>query len=1082
MLHLICSKRGGGKTTFCLNSLSASFKQGKKAAFLVPEQLSLAMEGKVIETIGFVGGGIEVFSFNRLFHRLYNLSNREKRVYMDNVGKTMLINRILETYENDFTIFKPGGASCSGLLSVISEFKRHFADEKQLFDAKNAFESNLSKQKFTEFALLLEKYNESVENSRADSTDNLTLMPELIKNSDYLSDFSFYIDGFDGFTPQETAVITALSEEHEVYITLTYEKSRAYLFSPIEKTVTRLENACKEENIPCDITTLEDKGNESYTPALNHLRHFYGSFSAPAFEGYPSGISVFTADTPYSEMAAVARCIVKLTKDNMRYRDIFVLVPDLNSYLPVIEKVFADHNLPYFADSRKDILYHPLTRLLLSLCDIFISSFNTQSVFSFLKNPLIPIPAAEIDALEFYALEAGVEGADWKKEWTSAPNESYDLPALNRTRKAFLNLITPFREETKGRTDCAVFSDAFKDFLLLCGADKTVNRRIKQLPAAEMQTEMSIWTGVMEVLDQLKLTLGGTKLGIEKVRSALLSGFNSCTVGVIPPTFDHITVSTADRNNFQNAKALFLPGATEGAFPIQSHGSGMITDKEREILEKQGIVLSASNREKALFSPFAVYMTLTVPKQKLFISYPITAIGGEGVAPASVLQNLFRMFPNLKTVPATQSLTNQTVSLPKATLPYFLRTEEPTDLKREVYGWYLENEEWNRQITRLLDSENYTLSWNISRETAERLWKKTLYTTISRLEKFASCPLSFFLNYGLKLNERKVHSFSPPEAGNMMHAVMEHFVKNAIDEKADWNALTFADVKEKTLALCNEEIARQTALFPSVTNRYAFLLSRIKTSTVNAMWAVVHHIKAGIFKPYAAEYVFKDETAVHYTTDNGNELVLSGKIDRIDTSSTGGYRIIDYKSGEKDLSLSSVASGRSLQLPIYSCALKDKLNHPRGMFYLTVDAPLIARDFSYNADEPDEKLLKEYKLAGYAVGDSETLLEMDKDMGTYSSVIPARHPKGKEPTSSRLLSDAEYQKIEEMAIRKVKEFGDQILSGTYPILPVEQERYTACSYCPYRSVCRFDAAYCQTKLEETVSDDALLGREAKDNE
>ena len=152
------------------------------------------------------------------------------------------------------------------------------------------------------------------------------------------------------------------------------------------------------------------------------------------------------------------------------------------------------------------------------------------------------------------------------------------------------------------------------------------------------------------------------------------------------------------------------------------------------------------------------------------------------------------------------------------------------------------------------------------------------------------------------------------------------------------------------------------------------------------------------------------------------------------------------------------------------------------MFYLTVDAPLIARDFSYNADEPDEKLLKEYKLAGYAVGDSETLLEMDKDMGTYSSVIPARHPKGKEPTSSRLLSDAEYQKIEEMAIRKVKEFGDQILSGTYPILPVEQERYTACSYCPYRSVCRFDAAYCQTKSEETVSDDALLGREAKDNE
>ena len=79
MIYLHTAKRGGGKTAFCLNQLKAALDAHQKAAFIVPEQLSLFTEGKVISAIGAVGGNVEVFSFNRLFRKVYRLSHRAKR-------------------------------------------------------------------------------------------------------------------------------------------------------------------------------------------------------------------------------------------------------------------------------------------------------------------------------------------------------------------------------------------------------------------------------------------------------------------------------------------------------------------------------------------------------------------------------------------------------------------------------------------------------------------------------------------------------------------------------------------------------------------------------------------------------------------------------------------------------------------------------------------------------------------------------------------------------------------------------------------------------------------------------------------
>ena len=1072
MLHLIFAKRRGGKTTFCLTQMKAAYDTHQKAALLIPEQLSLETEGKVIDKIGFVGEGVEVFSFNRLFRRLYDKSNRPKRQFIDDVGKTMLISRILKKHSSDFIIFKSSASGNLGLLSAISEFKRHFADKNSLKKASEIFESSLSRQKFLEFSRLLEYYDNSLSENNADSDDNLTLIPDLLNETDCLSDYTFYADGFDGFTPQEAGVLISLAKKTEVYVTFSYDKNRPFLFEPIKRAKDRLIRFAESQNVAVSEKFLSDF-TKNLPPSLLHLNENYGNFKSSPYLNDQNSIHIFSCDTPYSETDAVARRIINLTKQGLRFRDITVCVPDISSYLSIFDKVFSDYSIPFFADRRDNISEHPLCRLIVALCELFVQNFSVNSVMSFLKNDYIPIDRSDVDKLEFYVSKTGLNGSDYQKEWVSSPDCSFDLRELNKTREQFLNIVMPFREKTKGKTSCSVFSDCFIEFLKEIKADKTTNERISDLSSYEKQTEVQIFKSVLHVIEQLKTTFGDESMGIENIKNILSSGFMCSTVGKIPPTLDHVTISTTDRNNFSSPQAMFIMGVTEGSFPKTLGGSGMISDAERMVLSENGIVLSDTNRTKALNLPFTSYMTITSPDTLLCLSYPVESKSGEGVLPASIIGDIKRMFPKIKEVSELAPSDSAVISTPKSTLSYFLRRAKKDTIWEQVYWWYLKDGTY--KVNRYLSAKNYTLSWKISEETAKRLWGKSLYTTISRLEKFASCPLSFFLTYGLKLNKMEENTFSPPEAGNMMHSVMENFIKSSLDQNLDFDSLTFEDTKKRTLELCDEVIEKQISLFPSVTKKYSFLISRIRTATVNAVWAVVHHIQAGVFKPICAEFEFKDETAPVFITDRGNKLVLSGKIDRIDASDEG-YRIIDYKSSAKDLDLSAVKSGRSLQLPIYSYALKDKFGNPRGMFYLAVEPKLIERDMDFSLSEPDGKLLNQYRLSGYTVGEKEDLLKMDMNMGTYSSVIHASNSKSGGLKSSSLLNFDEYQKVENFAIAKVKEFGDKILMGQYPILPVETDSVFGCKYCEFASVCRFDSAYCSSRKEESKTDDELLER------
>ena len=83
----------------------------------------------------------------------------------------------------------------------------------------------------------------------------------------------------------------------------------------------------------------------------------------------------------------------------------------------------------------------------------------------------------------------------------------------------------------------------------------------------------------------------------------------------------------------------------------------------------------------------------------------------------------------------------------------------------------------------------------------EKLYGNTLNTSISRLEKYRSCPFSYYLQYGLKLKEKeqlKIQSFN---TGSFMHETIDEFFEYVRQE-----GLSLAELEEEQITKIVSEI------------------------------------------------------------------------------------------------------------------------------------------------------------------------------------------------------------------------------------------------------------------------------------
>lgn len=572
----------------------------------------------------------------------------------------------------------------------------------------------------------------------------------------------------------------------------------------------------------------------------------------------------------------------------------------------------------------------------------------------------------------------------------------------------------------------------------------------------------------MELLDEFVQTLGNEQMSFDTFKNILIEGISIHQIGILPTSSDQVMIGDISRTRNSSVKILFVIGVNDGVFPMPFSSEGFLSDDERDLLLNSGIELAKNTKLLLLEENFNIYKALTTPSEEIYISFPTQAADGAALRPSSIINQLKNIFPKLQ-VKSNVMIVSKDVYTVKSSLNDTLQNlrkyydgEEISDVWKEAYLWYLKND--NENLIKAQSGLDYTNTIEyLDKIHSQKLYGREMNTSVSRLEAFANCPYMFYLRYGLKLKERKVFKLETPDIGLFLHEIIDKFSEYTLKNNINLRDISKDETERIVSQLVDELLADFKNNIFNSSNQMKMLITRLKRVIKRVVWVIVNHIKNGEFEILGSEVEFgKDKKipAVQIELSDGNKLVLNGKIDRIDIAKTeeGKYiRIIDYKSYNKELKLSDIYYGLQLQLLVYLDAAMEEELLPGGMLYLKLDDPIIKTKKNISKEEIEEEINKKLRMKGVILSEARLIKAMDTNMLNESSVLELSRKKDGTFTSKVPVATKEQFTELRNHMRKIlKQMGDEILSGNIKNEPVKKKSKSACEFCDYKLICRFD--------------------------
>lgn len=1125
-LRFIFGRAGSGKSRYCLESIKDRLKDeslDRKLVYLVPEQFTFQADRNLVEVIGEKGiHKVQVLSFTRMAYVVLNEVGGITRLHMNSAGKNMLLYKIIEEVKDELEVFSRAGRQ-SGFINimseVITELKRYNINPESLRDATEKIDKKEPlRGKLQEINLIFERFESYLHEKYIDSEDQLSMLIERIDKCHLFDNAEIWIDEFSTFTPLQYYVIAKLLRKAErVNITLTTDcltnggtADNTDVFMPIKNTESRIIRLLEENNVVYEKPVCMDEERPyrfRESDELCHLEKYFYHSPYKQYGGKTKDIKVFKALNMYSEIQSTAREIIGLCRDrNIRFNDIAVITRDIQGYEKLIQAIFTEYNIPYFIDRRRDINSNPVIILLNSVIEIFTKNWSYEAVFRYLKTGLVDINREEVDIIENYVLANGIRGRKWKEEqWNYGIDYGFEVDEkveenfrrINDIKNRITMPLVILQEKLKGKNSVKDICTALYDFVTSINAGDKVEKWVevfKNNHELDMANEYSqVWNVVIELLDQIVEVLGDEVVKLDEFVKILTTGINEYDIGVIPPALDQVLVGSAERIKSHEIAAAFIIGVNDGKFPRTSDEEGVLSDRDRQSLKKLGVEIAADTKAQAFEEQFLIYNSLTIASRYLRVSYPIADFEGRSWRASMIIPRLKKIFPgiveesdiikkdtdeeNLEKIVGEQSSFNELI----AALRNEADGEEANAVWWDAYRWYIEKPKWKERCGRAFAGLSYNNMVNqVSSAKIKNLYGTPLQFSVSRLERYASCPFSYYVQYGLKAADRKVYEFSLPELGTFVHEVLDDFSEVLNKEKISWKELREDFTEEAISMIVDEKIKSKTGFILNSSSRYKYMGNRLKKILTRSVEVIAQQIKLSNFNPSGYEMEFGrkgDFPPIDIELPSGDKVSLIGRIDRVDEFDTeaGTYiRIVDYKSGNKGFKLSDVYYGLQLQLLVYLDAIltnKEKYLEkgvfPGAVLYFRVDDPIISSEGELSQEKIGEKILKELKMKGLLLKDVKIIKEMDKELESgYSLIIPAQILKSGEigdKTSGATLE--QFELLRKYVRKVVVDLCEEMLSGNISIKPYKKKTNTPCANCSYAAICQFDTSIKENKYK-----------------
>lgn len=1151
-LRFIYGRAGSGKSRFCLESIKDRVEklshEDKKLIYLVPEQFTFQADKNLVYALGERGiHKVQVLSFTRMAHVVFSEVGGITKLHMNSAGRNMLLYKILEEVKEDLQVFKRASKQ-QGFINimslVISELKRYSVTARDLMITSNMVTDNeVLKGKLQDISIIYEKFNTYLHKSHIDAEDALLMLSEKLNKCSIFHDAEVWVDEFSTFTPLQYKVLEELMKcAGRINITLTTdflvgdrETDNTDVFMPVKKTESKLVKIASENNISYEKPICLDKETSfrfKESKELSHLEKYFFYFPYRVYEEETKDLKLFRALNMYSEIQSTARDIIRLCRDeNLRFNNIAVITRDLGNYEKLIRAIFSEYGIPCFIDKRRDINSNPLIILLSSVMEVFTRNWSYETVFRYLKTGLVDIRREEVDLIENYVLENGIRGKIWlEEEWNYKFSESPENTdaekriqvAINEIKNKITLPLIKLQNTVKGKKSIKEICTGIYEFLNEIHAGEKVEQWVeafKKENEFDRANEYSqVWNIVMELLDQLVKVLGDEVVKLEQFVKILSTGINEYDVGVIPASLDQVLVGSIERVKSHEVTALFIIGANDGVFPKISDEEGILNDRDRDVLKALGLEIASDTKAQAFEEQFLIYRALTIGGRYLRISYPIADFEGKSIRPSIIVSRLKKLYPKLKEDSDIIKKNNagevmELIASEEPTFNELIASIGEVENNKEInpiwwdaFKWYRERKEWREMAERAFAGLSYSNQvQTVSPAKIKKLYGTPLQLSVSRLEKFASCPFAYYVQYGLKASERKIYEFSMPELGTFVHEVLDKFSEDLGKENMTFREVTEEYAKQAIGQIVDEKVNEKSGYILNSSPRYKYMAGRLKKILVKSVNVISQQIKRSSFNPTGYEISFGnngDYPPINVKLSETEEVELIGRIDRVDELQTeeGSYiRIIDYKSGNKTFKLSDVYYGLQMQLLVYLDAIlsnKDKYIKsgviPGAILYFKLEDPIVKVENEEDEEKIEKTILKELKMRGLLLKDAKIIKAMDNSIkdnkGGNSLIIPAQIIGDNEVGNNTSGATLEQFELLRKYIRKtVTSLCRYMLEGDISISPYKKDKYTPCQNCSFQSICQFDRSikdnnykYLNEKKQDEVWE--LMKREVEKGE
>ncbi|HJA92673.1 MAG TPA: helicase-exonuclease AddAB subunit AddB [Candidatus Eisenbergiella merdipullorum] len=1003
-LRFYIGASGAGKSTALYREIiERSMKRPEQNFFLiVPDQFSMQTQAELVRLHPRKGiMNIDVLSFSRLAHRVFEEVGEDARTVLDDTGKSLVIRRIAGSLKEKTTVIGPS-LNKTGYVhevkSVLSEFMQYGIGPRELEElTEYASGRGGLYHKLKDLGVLYQGFREYMEKGYVTAEETLGLLAERLPQSQLARGAVVALDGFIDFTPVQKRVLRALMElAQEVIVTVLADGQESFedageeenLFHLSRKTMVSLTKIAAEAGIARgkDVIFSERpvyrlKGNAPLSWMEQHLLRY-------PLRPYPGKdaqrrVTLFEASSQREEVRQVCIAIREyLRRTGGCYRDVAVIAGDLTAYASDLETFAALYDIPLYLDRTRGIVLNPFIEYMKSALQIIARNFTYETVFHYLRSGLADFTRDEVDVLENYVLACGIRGKKkWSDIFTARTQEMEDavekLERLNGVRERLMRQLSPLMGHFTKVEELVRALYAFVE-------ENGVQRKLKEYEdrfrqeqdAVRAMEYLQIYRLVMDLLDQVVELIGDEPVKIEEFYQILEAGLSEIQVGTIPQNVDRVVAGDMERTRLTRMKAVFFIGVNDGYIPKAAENGGLLSDVDREFLLGSGMELAPTPRQQMYMQRLYLYMNMTKPSDHLFLSYARMNGEGKAMRPSYLISMVKKLFPQLSVLrPEEEAEIDQVQSLKdgRAWLVQGLRRyadgrlaqgsgeEEQFGKLFRVYAISSQTAQWTKDMAR---AAFYAYEEQpLGKAAALALFGSTLLGSVSRLEQYASCAYAHFLQYGLYLKEREDYSFEAVDMGNLFHGVLEIF-----GEKLKEKGYTWFDFPKETGDTLVEEAVEAFAasygsavLYDSARNRY--LIDRMKRILKRTVSTLQYQLKKGAFSPEHFEVSFsvlEDLDAVNIALTGEEKLRLRGRIDRVDTwrepaweSPSGKDRIyvkvIDYKSGSRDFSLAALYYGLQLQLVVYLNAaveLEQKVHPgdevvPAAMLYYRVHDPIV---------------------------------------------------------------------------------------------------------------------------------------------